>query len=75
MKQRNMTKSDYVIICGDFRCDVFANTPNKVADYFKTLLLNDDKYSYFYKKIVFAIYDKTPDKNNYKCFKEVLDDK
>ncbi|MBZ9624424.1 TIGR02452 family protein [Clostridium sp. FP2] len=61
------------IVLGAFGCGVFANDPNKVADYFKSILLNSDKYTSLYKKIVFAIYDKTPNKNNYKCFKDILD--
>lgn len=60
------------IILGAFGCGVFDNDPVKVANYFKKLLFDSNKFIYSYKKIVFAIYDNTPKKSNYKCFNDVL---
>lgn len=60
------------LVLGAWGCGVFQNNPEDIAAYFSALLLNDGKYSRAFKKIVFAIYDSTPNKQVLKVFENVF---
>jgi len=60
------------IVLGAFGCGVFQNESIDVAGYFKELLGKDSNYHNQYKKIVFAVYDASENKNTFKTFKHVL---
>lgn len=62
------------VVLGAFGCGVFKNKPEDVANNWLELLVDEDMKKLF-KKIVFAIYDKTGKKGNYEIFKEILVDK
>lgn len=59
------------IVLGAFGCGVFKNNPYTVAYTFRNLL-HDSEFKNQFKRIVFAIYDKTPNKDVFKSFKSVL---
>ena len=54
------------IILGAYGCGVFGNRPVDIASMFKTTLSNDFKGQF--KNVIFAVYDKTPNKEVFKVF-------
>ncbi len=62
-------KSDTLIL-GAWGCGVFRNEPKDVAQLFKEIIT--EKYSGAFKKIVFAVFDNSDKKTNFKQFEEVL---
>lgn len=60
-----------VLILGAFGCGVFKNEPTDIARIFKELL-EEDRFRYAFKKIVFAVYDPTDAKENYTPFYELF---
>lgn len=62
-------KSDTLIL-GAWGCGVFRNEPKDVAHLFKEIIA--EKYSGAFKKIVFAVFDNSDKKANFKQFEEVL---
>lgn len=61
-----------VLVLGAFGCGVFKNDPMDIANLFKEVLLENELYKHAFKKVVFAIYDPTPEKDNYKTFENIL---
>lgn len=59
------------LVLGAFGCEVFKNDPYKAAYSFKKLLYSNEFKDKF-ENIVFAIYDKNLQSNNYKVFKGIL---
>jgi uncharacterized protein (TIGR02452 family) len=57
-----------VVILGAFGCGVFGNRPVDVAQIFKQVL-NSEPFKGKFKKVTFAIYDKTPNKETFTVFK------
>lgn len=43
----------------------------RIAQYFKEVI-EEEKYYQLFKQIIFAVYDKTADQYNYKCFLEAF---
>lgn len=66
-----LLKGEEAIVLGAFGCGVFQNSPIQVANYFKTIL-NGEDYKYGFKEIIFAIYDKTPKRETYRMFYDIL---
>lgn len=65
-------KYDYeTLILGAWGCGAFGHDAKDVAMYFKDIIQEEEFYQFF-KKIIFAVYDKTPDKYNYQQFIEVF---
>ena len=58
------------LVLGAWGCGAFGNNPEKVAGYFYKLLF-DEKYRFYFDKIIFAIYDKG-EKKNYNAFKNIF---
>lgn len=58
------------IILGAWGCGVFRNEPKDVAQLFKEIIA--EKYAGAFKKIVFAVFDNSDKKTNFKQFEEVL---
>jgi uncharacterized protein (TIGR02452 family) len=58
------------IILGAWGCGVFRNESADVANYFKEVIQNKFKNSF--KEIIFAIYDSSEKKANFKTFEEIL---
>ena len=58
------------IILGAWGCGVFRNEPADVANYFKEIIENQFRHSF--KEIIFAIYDSSEKKANFKIFEEIL---
>lgn len=56
------------IVLGAFGCGVFKNRPNEVARCFKEVLSDNATFYHHYKRIVFAVYDKTAGQPTYKAF-------
>jgi uncharacterized protein (TIGR02452 family) len=52
-----------VLVLGAFGCGVFKNEPKDIANLFKHVL-QEKRFKTSFKKIVFAVYDHTPDKEN-----------
>jgi uncharacterized protein (TIGR02452 family) len=59
------------LILGAFGCGVFKNRPEDVATIFRDTLTSD-RFKGVFKKIIFAVYDPTPQKLNYNIFRRVL---
>ncbi|KFF04764.1 TIGR02452 family protein [Flavobacterium reichenbachii] len=62
-------KSD-IIILGAWGCGVFRNEPREVAQLFKEIIV--EKYTGAFKKIVFAVFDNSEKKSNFKHFEDVF---
>lgn len=56
------------LVLGAFGCGVFKNDPEEVASYFKKIVLEDKRFKNIFKKIVFAVLDKSSKKDTYKAF-------
>ncbi|CAD0001090.1 TIGR02452 family protein [Flavobacterium chungangense] len=65
LKQKNDT-----LILGAWGCGVFRNEPKDVAQLFKEIIA--EKYAGAFKKIVFAIFDNSEKKSNFKQFEETF---
>jgi uncharacterized protein (TIGR02452 family) len=62
-------KSDTIIL-GAWGCGVFRNEPKDVAQLFKEIIA--EKYAGAFKKIVFAVFDNSEKKSNFKQFEEIF---
>jgi len=58
------------LILGAWGCGVFRNEPKDVAHLFKEIIA--EKYAGAFKKIVFAVFDSSEKKSNFKQFEETL---
>lgn len=58
------------IVLGAYGCGVFRNRTEDIAEYFKKVLY-DDGYKFLFDKIVFAVYDKSPNKDKVKIFEKL----
>ncbi len=58
------------LVLGAWGCGVFKNNPSDVADYFSEYLLNNNAYNKFFKKIAFAILDRTKEMKKIMPFKK-----
>ena len=65
LKQKSET-----LILGAWGCGVFRNEPKDVAQLFKKIIA--EKYAGAFKKIVFAVFDNSEKKSNFKQFEETL---
>ena len=65
LKQKSET-----LILGAWGCGVFRNEPKNVAQLFKEIIA--EKYAGAFKKIVFAVFDNSEKKSNFKQFEEIL---
>jgi uncharacterized protein (TIGR02452 family) len=59
-----------ILILGAWGCGVFRNEPKDVAQLFKAIIA--EKYAGAFKKIVFAVFDNSEKKSNFKHFEDVL---
>ncbi|MFK6999443.1 TIGR02452 family protein [Flavobacterium oreochromis] len=66
----NQQKVDTLIL-GAWGCGVFRNDPQMVAELFKKVI--DQEYANAFKRIVFAIYDRSKEKLVLKAFEAVFD--
>jgi uncharacterized protein (TIGR02452 family) len=58
------------IILGAWGCGVFRNEPADVANYFKEII--HDQFKNCFKEIIYAIYDSSEKKANFKIFEDIL---
>lgn len=56
------------LILGAWGCGVFRNDPRVVAKIFAELLGSKGKFNRAFKKVVFAVYDRTEDQQTYQSF-------
>ncbi|UED73628.1 TIGR02452 family protein [Brevibacillus sp. DP1.3A] len=57
------------IILGAYGCGVFRNKAEDVADYFATVLI-EEQYAQLFDHIIFAVYDNSARQENLRAFKE-----
>lgn len=60
------------LILGAWGCGVFRNKAEDIAKYFAHYLLGKGKYSQSFKKIIFAIYDRSKSQENIKAFQKII---
>ncbi|MFW5980345.1 MAG: TIGR02452 family protein [Halanaerobiales bacterium] len=60
------------LVLGAFGCGVFKNDPEEVADYFKKFVKDDLRFNNSFDKIVFAVLDRSKEKETYNIFKSKL---
>lgn len=58
----------HTLTLGAWGCGAFGHDAERVAGYFKEVLLGEG-YQAYYDKIIFAVYDTAPGQYNYQCFK------
>lgn len=58
-----------VLILGAIGCGAYKNPPLEVIEIFNEML---EKYNKCFKKVVFAVYSKTPNDKNYKLFNKYI---
>jgi uncharacterized protein (TIGR02452 family) len=56
------------LILGAWGCGVFQNNPHDIARYFVSFLTGNGKYAGCFHKIVFAVYDRTQNQENFNAF-------
>lgn len=61
------------LILGAWGCGAFGHKAKDVAGYFRSVLV-DQKYSQFFKQIVFAVYDRSSSQYNYLSFTRAFDE-
>lgn len=69
-----MVSARYVydtLVLGAWGCGAFGHDAKDVAQYFKEVI-EEEEYYHFFGKIIFAVYDKTPDQYNYQSFLEAF---
>lgn len=57
-----------VLVLGAFGCGVFKNNPDDIAELFREILLDDSRFRSVFKRIVFAVYDPSPNQENFRPF-------
>ena len=60
------------LILGAWGCGVFRNSPEKIAGHFAHFLTKGGKYDGVFKKVVFAVFDRSKNQENINAFKKVL---
>ena len=60
------------LILGAWGCGVFRNKPEDVAAYFAHYLTRGGKYGKCFREIVFAVFDRSQNRENIRAFKHVL---
>ncbi len=60
------------LVLGAWGCGVFKNNPSDVAKYFHKFLGNEGKFSKTFKKIIFAVYDRSKNKRIFNAFYNVF---
>ena len=66
------SKGAETLILGAWGCGVFRNSPEKIAEHFAHFLAKDGKYDGVFKKVVFAVFDRSKNQDNINAFKKVL---
>ena len=66
------SKGVEVLILGAWGCGVFHNEPRKVAGYFAHYLTKDGKYDGAFRKVVFAVFDRSKNQENINVFREIF---
>jgi uncharacterized protein (TIGR02452 family) len=67
-----VVKGYRVLLMGAWGCGVFRNDPNKVAAYFKHHLIDNERFSGCFDKVVFAIYGGRGTNENLPPFMEIF---
>jgi uncharacterized protein (TIGR02452 family) len=60
------------LVLGAWGCGVFQNKPEDVAGYFANYLVKDGKYANCFRNIVFAVFDRSKNKENISAFEKML---
>jgi uncharacterized protein (TIGR02452 family) len=60
------------LVLGAWGCGVFQNRPEDVAEYFAHYLTNGGKYANCFCNIVFAVYDRSKNKENISVFEKIM---
>ena len=60
------------LILGAWGCGVFQNKPKDVAAYFAHYLMQEGKYGKCFREVVFAVFDKTQNRENIRAFEDVF---
>lgn len=60
------------LILGAWGCGVFRNNPEDVASYFAHYLTGNGKYAKCFRKVVFAVFDRSKTLQNINAFKKVF---
>jgi len=60
------------LVLGAWGCGVFQNTPHDIARYFATFLTGNGMHAQAFSQITFAIYDRSPNQENFNAFREVF---
>jgi len=60
------------LVLGAWGCGVFQNNPHDIARYFATFLTGNGKYAGYFRKITFAVYDRSINQENFNAFREVF---
>lgn len=55
------------LVLGAWGCGAFGHDAKNVAETFQDVIVNMGYHNHF-RKIIFAVYDKTPEQYNYRCF-------
>ncbi len=65
-------KGHEVLILGAWGCGVFRNEAKDVAGYFQKALLENPVFKNRFRKVIFAVYDRSASQENFNCFKNIL---
>lgn len=60
------------LILGAWGCGVFRNNPEDIARYFAHFLSSKGKYACAFNNIIFAVLDRSKNKENYRAFEKVF---
>lgn len=61
------------LVLGAWGCGVFRNDPRDIARYFAGYLTREGKYAKCFRKVVFAVFDRSKNQENINTFREAFD--
>ena len=62
------------LVLGAWGCGVFQNAPHDVARYFDGFLTGNGKYAGCFRRVVFAVFDRSKNRENFDAFRVVLEE-
>jgi uncharacterized protein (TIGR02452 family) len=60
------------LVLGAWGCGVFQNSPHDIARYFAGFLAGNGKYAGCFRKVVFAVFDRSKNQENINAFRKVF---
>jgi uncharacterized protein (TIGR02452 family) len=60
------------LVLGAWGCGVFQNSPHDIARYFAGFLTGNGKYARCFRKVAFAVFDRSKNQENFNAFRKIF---